>query len=77
MAEIIYGTPIKLVVGKSYHGLSDHTQGWHAQQPFVVLREATFQEWVAFAEDEGIEISANIMHAAQRSNARFYGISTD
>jgi hypothetical protein len=75
--ESIYGTLREHTVGKTYRGLTKQSGELFPLQPFAVLRTATYAEWLAFAEAEGIRPSAAMLAAAQRAEARFYAISTD
>jgi hypothetical protein len=77
MAEVIYGTLRTYEVGKLYQGLRKENGQLFHEQPFYVLREATYQEWLAFAAEEGMVPSPQMLKAAQSKAAKFYAISTD
>ena len=75
--EVIVGGLFTREIGKRYTGISDRQGQMHKDQPFLVLREATYEEWVAFAEEEGLVIQPGIDALAKSGRAKFYGISTD
>jgi hypothetical protein len=75
--EVIVGGLFTREVGKRYVGISDNKGRMHRDQPFVVLREATYEEWKACAEAEGVAIQPGIDALARSGKAKFYGISTD
>lgn len=77
MAEVIYGTTRAHEVGRAYCGLRNKDGALFHDQPFYVLREASYEEWLAFAAEEGVTPSPQMLQAARRKDARFYAISTD
>jgi hypothetical protein len=77
MAEVIYGTTRAHEVGKAYCGLRNGAGELFDAQPFYVLREASYAEWLAFAAEEGVTPSPQMLKAAQSPAAKFYAISTD
>lgn len=42
------------VVGQTYYGLTDEQGHGHAGQPFVILRQVTYDDWI---KDRGVELS--------------------
>lgn len=59
-------------IGARYVGI----QG-HGQQPYLVLREATREEWLASALDNGHTPNAAALDHASRPGCKFYEVSTD
>lgn len=55
-------------------GLRDEDTVWHPQ-PFIVRREATFNEWLEYCRSMGIILPDH--EVAQARAAYFYEISTD
>jgi hypothetical protein len=71
------GTVNTLKVGAIYHGCSDNKGQRWPQQPYLVLREATYDEWEACARENDVPITPEVKALAQSGRAKFYGISTD
>lgn len=72
----IMGSHQKRDIGKTYKGMSDKDRGNYPDQPYTVLREATLEEWIAFAEAEvGRKLTAREIAGAE--GATFYEIATD
>jgi hypothetical protein len=82
----IIGTFEVLKIGDRRVGMRDNT-GASRPQPFYVLRESTFEEWLDRATKQADiagsnrlvvpEITAEMIALAKRPDARFYEISTD
>lgn len=75
--EVLVGGLVPRIVGKLYTGITDNKGVMHKDQPFLVLREVTFEEWEAFTISEGVVITSKIRQLATSGKAYFYGISTD
>lgn len=71
------GTYAIFEIGKVYHGCRDNTGKHWPEQPFLVLREVTYDDWEACAKDNNVKILPEVRAAARSGKARFYGISTD
>jgi hypothetical protein len=72
---VIISSPHALPVGSRHTGLSDSDAADHPDQPFVVLRVATLDEWAAEARADGVG-EADI-HYTAGSRHHFYDVSVD
>jgi hypothetical protein len=76
---MIMGSWQPLVIGQRYIGILDNQSVMHAEQPYVVLRESTAEEW--FEEYEAEVGKGNVPMSwlinAKRGNAKFYEVSVD
>ena len=75
--EVIMGTVNTLKVGSLYHGCTDNKGQRWPHQPYLVLREATYEEWKQGAIDNDVTIQPEVEALARSGRAKFYGISTD
>lgn len=73
------GSWSKLEIGKKYTGFIDKDRKGHKDQPFVVLREATWQEWYECLEDgeAKIVVDSSEHHMKESKKGNFYEISMD
>lgn len=72
----IMGSHHQREVGKTYKGMADKDRGNFPEQPYTVLRVASIEEWIAFAESElGRRLTPREIAGAE--GAVFYEISTD
>ena len=78
---MIMGSLRRRVIGERGIGLSDDDGMMHDDQPFVVLREATFDEWLAqhIAQIAPRKPNPTVMAeiAAVRDRSFFYDVSID
>jgi len=68
--KVIIHSVLRLRVGEIEHGLSDDNRKYHPNQPFLVLREATKDEYITDCDGEEQELSVP-------ASDHFYEISTD
>ena len=63
-------------VGDKKVGIVDSDLTAHKNQPFVIVRQATFEEW--FAQERSPEMQAiTERHKEHASKAFFYEVATD
>jgi hypothetical protein len=75
---MIIGSDNTLLIGERGVGVSETNGTPHNEQPFVVLREATFEEWLQEAIADGMpEALLHKAALAAQEGARFYEISVD
>lgn len=74
---MILGSHRSCVVGQRYLGLTDAEGGVHHDQPFVVLRVATADEYVAEAIADGLPLSTAQLHVVRGAFVFFYEVSVD
>lgn len=83
---MIIGSNDQLEVGKRHGdsgGVYDGNMVKHANMPFVVLREATFEEWAEHARNQPTDLTPERIEAeirmVQQSKDRlyFYEVSVD
>jgi hypothetical protein len=76
----IVGSNEVLEIGTRRIGLKGVQSGTRADQPFVVIRECTFDEWHAWLLARlkpGEELDPQVLVKGRQPGARFYEISTD
>lgn len=54
---MICGSTIKREVEKRYIGISDEKMVYHPDQPFLVIREATLEEYKEYHKEKGSDLS--------------------
>lgn len=75
---MISGSSIPREVGKRYTGLWDAEGVYRPEQPFLVLRVATMEEYIQFITEAGFDISHfGPAHWAKIRKGYFYEISID
>lgn len=74
---MIIGANKPLVIGQRATGLVDQHEQIHAAQPFLVLREATVDEWIAEAEADGMALTPGQRAHARGPDVFFYEVSLD
>ncbi len=72
---MIVGTFRSIEVGQTYHGCTDRDRKLHKDQPYMVLREATKEEW--FIENRDLKLTTRELEMINDPNAKFYEISLD
>ena len=75
----IIGSLTPLTVGSQHKGLRND-QGPQADQPFVVIRECSFDEWHAWLLTRlapGDELAPHVLDKGRQEGMRFYEVSTD
>lgn len=74
---IIVDNARRLEVGKFAKGLSGPTYNVEPNQPFVVLREATKEEYLADIAKSGTYLNSNQLALLDLERYKYYEISTD
>ena len=65
-----------MLLAKRDRGITDMNYVDHPEAPFVVIREATFEEWLKEANEDGLDIS-EIQRAYAKKYGHFYEVSVD
>lgn len=73
---MIMGSNSKLEIGKKYIGVSDKDRNIYPNQPFIVIREATFEEWISEYNLE-VRIPLTNFELVEAKKGHFYEISID
>lgn len=73
---MIIGCYAPLTIGSVLTGLTDANATYHPAQRFVVLRKATFNEWVASNTALG-RVPSDEEKAQAQLGGHFYFVSTD
>lgn len=75
---MIMGSYIQKEVGKKYFGIIDYDLNLHKGQPYIILKEATFEEWFEeWERDCGKKIKLTKVQLENAKRAYFYLISVD
>lgn len=75
---MIMGCFNKHEIGERLTGLTDEQGVYHEDQPFVIVRASTFEEWYADASaPECQAMPAEQLAFARSGKAFFYEIATD
>jgi len=81
---MICGASLPKEIGKRYIGLADIERNWHSDQPYVVIREATLEEYIEYQKSNGFDFALFVHDPdlkakmwAQLENGYYYEISID
>jgi hypothetical protein len=70
---VIVGSYVELPDGFRGFGMSDGTGQFHPGQPFMVIRRATYEEYVASCEEAGVTPDLGV----RLDGSYFYLVSVD
>ncbi len=73
---MIAGSDYPLTIGQQGKGIVDKKLDYHKQQPFVVLREATLEEWIQAQIANGYT-REQLLRNPNVSLSYFYEVSVD
>ena len=75
---MIVGSTGPKVIGQQYWGITDERNHYYPDHPFIVVREATFEEWLAgHLERGGAPLTPQQLAKAKSPTSFFYEIATD
>ncbi len=71
---MILGSADPRAIGERRTGVYDAHGIYHARQAFVIVREATREEWLAWNYEQGVEDPRHGVHPGRHY---FYEVATD